>query len=1388
MARNSMGGLAASRRTRGRRRPVPRVEALEDRQLLALTWTGAAATNGWADGTVGTLTNWDTQTIPADGDTLIFPTGALQLSNLNNTADGTGYGLSLTGGGYTLDGALVTLTAAGLSDTATADTNTIALGLASSETSLPMDVAASGHTLRLTGSLMLSGTARKTGDGTLLLIGSAVVPVFDVQQGVLGVGAGVQLDSVNINGGTLAGVGSVNTVDVGAAPGGGTLAPGLAGPGVLTAGSLHLPGITFAAELNGPAAGTGYDQVVSLGPVDINGTALQLTLGAVPTPGQSFTIVDNQGFDPINGTFNGLPNGALFDVGGVTLRISYDGGDGNDVVVRATGRPIAAPDLYALPGEATFTLFQPTDGVLANDSGPNGLPLQALLASGPSHGTLALNGDGTFSYTPSPGFSGADSFTYTAADARGVSDPVTVTLVVNAVANAPVGTDDAYTLNEDTDLTAAPSVLTNDVGPAGTPLTAALVTAPVNAQAFQLNADGTFDYTPAADFNGTDTFRYRPVAGNLSGTMVTVTLTVNPVADAPTPVADAFTMAEDGTLFVGTPGVLANDANPDAALLTAVVANGPGHGSLVLASDGSFTYTPDANFNGVDTFTYRAVNGPTPSAGVATVTITVTAVNDPPIARDDLAATKQGQAVAVAVLANDSDPDGDALSAVLVNTPLYGAAVVNADGTITYTPAAGFHGTDTFTYRASDGVATSEIATVTVIVDAVNTAPTSQDDTFTMVEGQVLTVAAPGVLANDSDPDGDAMTAVLAAAPSNGTLALNGNGSFIYTPNANFSGSDSFTYHASDGQAIGNLATVTITVGSRPSAPTANDDAFTLLEDVPLEIPAPGILANDVIPDGGPVTITVLAGPLHGAVEMTASDGSFRYTPSADFNGSDSFTYFITGASLRSGVATVRLTVLPVADPPVGTPDDYTTNEGVPLLVAGPGVLVNDGNPDGGALGALLSVGPEHGSVVLNADGSFSYTPEAHFNGVDHFSYLPRAAGQAGAATLATIVVRPVNDPPTAVDDVYATPESRRLDVPGPGILGNDVDPDQGDTLSAVLVNPPRHGTLSLRSDGSFTYTPESLFAGTDEFTYRATDGAAQSGVATVTIGISGIRTTLAELDPASDTGVSATDRITRDHAPVFLGTAQPGLGLTLLAQMAGSSVMTPVATTTADAAGNFRLASSILGDGAYEFFVAGERPDGLATGTVSAGTLLIDTVAPVITGAVLVPKAGQIQVVFADDRSGLAAGTLADRGNYRVARRFGPTPANAGPNEVRVLPAATPGGPQAVAVKIYNGRRVPRGRLMLAVLSGGVTDVAGNPLAGLFTGSFPTIPPAGTNFLGEFHVRNRKPTPAENTAARFPIALPEPAATTVASILAEPLPSTARHHRWHKTPKKTHR
>jgi VCBS repeat-containing protein len=401
---------------------------------------------------------------------------------------------------------------------------------------------------------------------------------------------------------------------------------------------------------------------------------------------------------------------------------------------------------------------------------------------------------------------------------------------------------------------------------------------------------------------------------------VAVRLNTTVTNRAPTAAADASSTGEDTALTVNAPGVLGNDNDPDGNTLSAVLGSGPSHGTLTLNPNGSFTYTPAANFNGSDSFTYRASDG-TLTSNLATVTLTITAVNDAPTSAADAYSTGEDTPLTVdapGVLTNDNDLDGDSLHTVVGSAPSHGTLTLDADGSFTYIPAADYNGSDTFTYKANDGTLASNQATVTITITATNDRPTAADDAYSTAEDTALTVDAPGVLANDTDPEGDTLSAVAGSEPSHGTLSRNANGSFTFTPAANYNGTDSFTYQASDGGLESSPATVTITVSAVNDAPTAANNTYSAAEDTALTVATPGVLANDSDPDSNQLSAVLASGPSHGTLTLNAN-GSFTFTPAANFNGSDSFTYRASDGTLTSNLATVTLTVTAVNDAPTVT-------------------------------------------------------------------------------------------------------------------------------------------------------------------------------------------------------------------------------------------------------------------------------------------------------------------------------------------------------------------------------------------------------------------------------------------------------------------------------------
>ncbi|MBI1915389.1 MAG: tandem-95 repeat protein [Planctomycetes bacterium] len=695
----------------------------------------------------------------------------------------------------------------------------------------------------------------------------------------------------------------------------------------------------FAPQAFSDAATTSEDTAVSI-PVLANDTDRDgdpFTISSV-TQGSHGTVVINAGgtvtYTP-DVNFNGTDTFTyeIADGDGCTASASYtpapnfhgtdsfrytisDGNGGSSTasvtvsVSPVNDAPQAADDAVSTSEDTPLTVV-----VLGNDADVDGDALTISSVTQGAHGTVVVNADGTLSYTPAPDFDGMDSFRYTVSDGQGGTASAMVTITVSPVNDVPVAVNDSYTTAEGQALGfAAPGVLSNDSDGDGDTLATVLVSGPAHGT-LTMNSDGSLTYTPAASYNGDDSFTYQVSDGQALSNVATVRLTVNAVNDAPVANDDSYTVAEDSTLTVAAPGVLGNDSDVDGDTLSTILGSGPLHGNLVLNGDGSFTYAPAADYNGSDSFTYRAFDG-TASSTVATVSIIVKPVNDAPVANTDSATMNEDTAVIIAVLADDSDVDGDSLTVASLTSAAHGTVVLNADNTLTYTPAVNYFSGDSFDYTVSDGHGGSATATVSITVPPVNDAPVSQYESLTTAED---TLARGSVAATDAD--GDVLSYSVVSGPAHGSLAFNPDGSFSYVPAPDFSGSDSFTFQAHDGQADSNVATVSISVTAVDDAAVAVNDHFLTDEDTPLTVAAPGVLGNDSDVDSPTLTTVLVSGPMHGALTLNV-DGSFSYTPFVDYNGSDSFTYQASDGALGSNVTTVSLSISPVNDAPVarGTP------------------------------------------------------------------------------------------------------------------------------------------------------------------------------------------------------------------------------------------------------------------------------------------------------------------------------------------------------------------------------------------------------------------------------------------------------------------------------------
>ncbi len=687
--------------------------------------------------------------------------------------------------------------------------------------------------------------------------------------------------------------------------------------------------------------------------------------------------------------------------------------------------------------------------------------------------------------------------------------------------------DDVLIVNEDSEFQQG-SVSNNDTTLNGSVLTYRLVVGSDTQHGeLNFNSDGSYSYKPNPNYSGSDIFQYVVTDTSSNDSEVqTVNITVTPRNDAPVAIGESFTMNEDNVLATQ---LLSNDSDIDGDTLSlnTTPVTDANNGTLILNTDGTFTYTPNEHFHGVDSFVYEVTDGNGGTAQ-ATVNITVDSVADTPIANADTYNVSEDGSLSTTlingVLVNDSDGDGDTLTVnvVPVIDVSHGILVLSADGTFTYTPDANFHGIDSFTYEIDDGNGGVAQATATITVTGVTDLTTDSENEIVDEDNPLASTVTTG----DSTTSGGALSYSLVSGPSHGTFSSAINpvtGAYTYQPNADYVGSDSFQYLVTD-SASGESAVETVSITVNPVVDlTSMDDALIVAYDT---LTAGDVSLNDTTTSSGGdvnLTFTKLTDPTNGVLVFN-SDGTYTYDPTdiGVLGGVDSFTYLVTDpASGESATQTVNLTINSANTPPEGTDNAATIDEDTAytLLVADFGFSdVVEGDTFNGvridtlpALGALTLAGiAVTASQIISAAsiiaGDLVFTPAADGYGTPYDNFTFSVRDSAGSIDTVpntfTLHVDPIVDLPVAEDDTYEvlvnTPFAATL---ANGVLLNDSDAD-GDTLTVdtTPVSDVSGGVLVLNSDGTFTYTPNLDFNGTDSFVYEIDDGTGNTTQATANI------------------------------------------------------------------------------------------------------------------------------------------------------------------------------------------------------------------------------------------------------------------------------------------------
>lgn len=596
------------------------------------------------------------------------------------------------------------------------------------------------------------------------------------------------------------------------------------------------------------------------------------------------------------------------------------------------------------------------------------------------NGDIILNNDGTFTYNPDKDYFGTVSFTYQICDNESLPlislcDQAIVNIEIKAENDTPIAVDDKETTNEDTPVHS--EVKSNDTGLGDKLISFTIESDPKNGK-LVINTNGEYTYTPNKDFYGEDKFEYRVTDTDGEYSIAEVVITVNPTNDTPIAVNDTNTTNED-TAVDGE--LKSNDTGLGDKDVSYTKESDPTNGSVTVNTDGTYTYTPNKDFYGTDSFEYRVtdVDG---EYSIAEVKIIVSNTNDSPIAVNDIFDTEEEKEVSGNLIKNDTDLGDKPITASKTTDPKKGTAIVNPDGTFTYTPYKDENGKDSFTYTITDKDGESSTAVVLINISSVDDIPVAVDDSYKIQEGG----AASGKLMENDENLGDKPVKVIDyTRPDNGTLVVSEDGSFIYTPDRDHNGNESFTYTIEDFDGDVSTATVRIEIEPVNDAPIAKDDKYIILES---ETVNSNILTNDNDIDKDPITNFEINGDsrlINQNIELSKggvvnidelgniffnSNGKYDYLNEGE-SYKESFTYSVYDGLEKSNQANVEIIINGVNNPPVATDDYYSAFDSKEIVVI---PMSNDLDPDNDNLRIRIISAASYGDLILNEDGSITYT------------------------------------------------------------------------------------------------------------------------------------------------------------------------------------------------------------------------------------------------------------------------------------------------------------------------------------------------------------------------------------------------------------------------------
>ncbi|MEZ9872353.1 tandem-95 repeat protein, partial [Vibrio sp. 10N.261.51.C6] len=811
----------------------------------------------------------------------------------------------------------------------------------------------------------------------------------------------------------------------------------------------------------------------------------QLTALNLATDDESVTITDNG-----DGTYTLTPDA---DFNG-DVSFTFDVSDGDDVVstnLELTVSPVndgpEAQDHAFTVGEDGVLTFNDQDLLTgATDIEGDDLSVEGVTYTG-ADGVLTDNGDGTYSFAPNENFNGDVNFSFNVSDG---TDTVTANIDVSVTPenDPPVAGSTSYTVHEDNSITISNEQLLANSSDIEGEVAIDNVTYSGSDGVLEINGDGTYTFSPNENFNGEVSLDVVVTDEDGATEATTAGITVLEVNDPPVAGPTSYTIDEDSVLTFNESQVLLNASDIEGDVeLVEINYDGP-DGIFSINGDGTCSFAPNENFNGqvqLDV-TIQDEDG----AQVDTfITVDVLPINDVPVSGDLAYSVEEDGSITLSqeqLLSQASDVDGDDLTASNLIVDGDATVVANDDGSFTITPDANFNGDIDLTFDISDGTDTL-VATADLTVNPVNDLPQPQDQTFSIGEDGILNFTDEDLLTGATDIDGDDLSVEgVTYTGADGVLTDNGDGSYSFAPNENFNGDVNFSFDVSDGTDTVQ-ANIDVSVTPENDPPVAGSTSYTVHEDNSITISDEQLLANSSDIEGDVAVDSVTYTGADGVFEDNG-DGTYTFSPNENFNGEVSLDVVVTDEEGATEATTAGITVLEVNDPPIAGSTSYSVNEDEVITISSEQLLANASDIEGEVAIDSVNYTGSDGIFTDNGDGTFSFAPNANFDGDVSLDVVVTDEEGATVATNASIDVLPVNDAPVSGDLAYSVDEDGSITLSQEQLLAQASDVD-GDDLTAANLTVGGDATVTANDDGSFTITPDANFNGDIDLNFDITDG-----------------------------------------------------------------------------------------------------------------------------------------------------------------------------------------------------------------------------------------------------------------------------------------------------------